>query len=282
MARLPLSPTQIWETWKQANSTAQTAMGLAVMGDPGLVELAREQLGAGAPVRVVEGLPGSANGSGASAGEVGLVLVDPNQEDAALAALDARRHGAGIVLAVDEGPLASLRVTRPQPGIARVSFSPGERGWAAVWEALLGVAPDHVVALGRDFPPLRRFAVRRVITRAARQNGVVGVAFFIPGTDMPVMMLNQLRMVLALATMHEQELTQQRALEILGVVGAGLGFRTLARELLGVLPGPAWLVKGGIGYAGTRALGEAAGRYFEAGAPATPNRLTTLAKRLRR
>ena len=54
-----------------------------------------------------------------------------------------------------------------------------------------------------------------------------------------------------------------RAFELLGVVGAGMGFRAVARELLGVIPIAGWAVKGAIAYAGTRAIGEAARRSFE-------------------
>jgi uncharacterized protein (DUF697 family) len=282
MARLPLSPTKVWQTWKEAASTAQSAVGLAVLGDPYLVALGLAELDGAGMVRVAESAPGAPIDMRLSAGELGLLLAEPADEDEILAGITQTRIGAGVVVAVDEGPLATYRVTRPQAGVARVSFSPDPSGWVAVWEALLGLASGHTVALGRQFPTMRQAARRRLVGRTARQNGLVGAAFFIPGTDMAVMTLNQLKMVLALAAMYEMELTQERALELLGVVGVGFGFRTLAREVLGFLPGPAWILKGGIGYTGTLALGEAAARYFEAGAPATPSRLVALAKRLKR
>jgi phospho-N-acetylmuramoyl-pentapeptide-transferase len=49
------------------------------------------------------------------------------------------------------------------------------------------------------------------------------------------------------------------------VIGAGLGFRAVARQALAFVPGVGWAVKGGIAYAGTRALGKAAATYFEKG-----------------
>ena len=49
-----------------------------------------------------------------------------------------------------------------------------------------------------------------------------------------------------------------------GVVGAAFGFRAVARQLLGAVPVAGRVVKGGIAYSGTRALGEAAMRYFQA------------------
>ena len=49
------------------------------------------------------------------------------------------------------------------------------------------------------------------------------------------------------------------------MVGTALGFRTLARQAVGVIPIAGWAVQGAVAYAGTRTLGEVAIRYFEAG-----------------
>ena len=53
------------------------------------------------------------------------------------------------------------------------------------------------------------------------------------------------------------------------MIGSGLGFRALARKAIGVVPVVGWVVKGAIAYTATRALGEAAVRYFERRAPVT-------------
>ena len=47
-------------------------------------------------------------------------------------------------------------------------------------------------------------------------------------------------------------------------MGAGFGFRAVARELLDFVPVAGWALKASIAYAGTKAIGEAAVRYFEA------------------
>jgi uncharacterized protein (DUF697 family) len=103
------------------------------------------------------------------------------------------------------------------------------------------------------------------VRRFARQNGVLGVAIFIPGADFPVLTLNQLRMVFRIAAAHGEQIDRERIPEILAVVGAGLGFRTVAREALGFVPGLGWAIKGGVAYVGTKALGKAATAYFEQG-----------------
>jgi uncharacterized protein (DUF697 family) len=87
---------------------------------------------------------------------------------------------------------------------------------------------------------------------------------FIPGVDLPLLTVNQARLVLRIGLAFGHEIDHARGLELLGVVGAGLGFRAIARELLDVVPFAGWAVKGAVAYTGTRAVGEAAVRYFEA------------------
>ena len=71
-----------------------------------------------------------------------------------------------------------------------------------------------------------------------------------------------------------------RAVELLGILGAGFGLRSAARELLDVVPLAGWVVKGGVAYSGTRALGRAAVEYFERGAVADVTHLRALAERV--
>jgi len=77
------------------------------------------------------------------------------------------------------------------------------------------------------------------------------------------MTLNELRLVLRLALAHGYDIDAQRTPEILAVVGSGLGFRALARQALSAVPVAGWAVKGAVAYTGTRAVGEAALRYFD-------------------
>jgi uncharacterized protein (DUF697 family) len=118
-------------------------------------------------------------------------------------------------------------------------------------------------ALAARVPALREALARELIESFSRKNGIAAVAIFVPGADFPVLTLNQLRLVLRLAAAHGVEVDQQRAPEILATVAAGLGFRTVARRVLGALPVADWAVKGAVAYGGTRAVGEAALRYFQ-------------------
>ncbi|GAB4245172.1 MAG: hypothetical protein Kow00122_01800 [Thermoleophilia bacterium] len=283
MARLTLSPTKLWDAWKEVAATAETAAALVLAGDRELVERARAVLAPdGGWIPTPAGGLAALAGVAPAPGQTLLVFVQPHEEDGAVAALRGAHLPQGAVVAVDDGPAATHQVTWYHDRWGRVSFSDTDSGWRALGGAVLDAADNRVIPLGRRYPGLRRQAAARVIRRTARQNGVIGAAFILPGTDMPVMTLNQVKMVLSIAAIYGEEITAERALELLGVVGAGFGFRALARQALDFVPGPGWALKGAVGYTGTRALGEAALRYFEQGAPATPSRLASLARRLRR
>ena len=130
---------------------------------------------------------------------------------------------------------------------------------AAAVASRLGEAGTGLAA---RVPVLREPLSRKLIESFSRKNGILGVAIFVPGADFPVLTLNQIRLVLRLAAAHGVEVDQQRLPEVLATVAAGFGFRTVARQLLSTIPIAGWVVKGGVAYGGTRALGEAAMRYF--------------------
>jgi uncharacterized protein (DUF697 family) len=119
-------------------------------------------------------------------------------------------------------------------------------------------------ALAARLPVVRRAVCDELIRSFSKKNAIIAAAIFIPGVDMPVLTLNQARLVLRIALAYGQEIDKERAVELLGVVGAGFGMRAVARELLDFVPVAGWALKGAVAYAGTKAIGEAAVRYFDA------------------
>jgi uncharacterized protein (DUF697 family) len=123
---------------------------------------------------------------------------------------------------------------------------------------------DDGTAMAARLPVVRGAVCANLIAAFSKRNALVAAAVFIPGIDMPILTLNQVRLVLRIALAYGETIDNQRALELLGVVGAGFGFRAVARELLDFVPVAGWALKASIAYAGTKAIGEAAVRYFEA------------------
>jgi uncharacterized protein (DUF697 family) len=123
---------------------------------------------------------------------------------------------------------------------------------------------DYLVSLGRGYPIFRRAVCEEIIHKNARQNAVIG-ALPIPGADMPAITANQGRMVLGIAAAYGEEISLERARELLGVLAAGFGLRALSRQILKLVPVGGWAASGAIGYAGTLAMGRATILYFERG-----------------
>jgi len=70
-------------------------------------------------------------------------------------------------------------------------------------------------------------------------------------------------MVATIGYFHGVEVTADRAAELMGVMGAGVGLREAARQLVKLVPGYGLVVSASIAFAGTVALGEAANLWFE-------------------
>jgi len=131
-------------------------------------------------------------------------------------------------------------------------------------EALAARLAEKGSSLAARVPVLRPAVCKQLIDTFSRRSALVGAAVFVPGADHPVIALAQLRMVLRLAEAHGIEVDRRRVPEILGVIGAGYAWRGLARQALRYVPVAGFGVRATFAYTGTRAIGEAAMRYFEA------------------
>ncbi len=121
------------------------------------------------------------------------------------------------------------------------------------------------LAMAHAFPFVRRPLAVETVNMTSVQNAGVGVVVFIPGADLPLMTLNQAKMLLQIAAAYGQPMSIERAKELVGVVGGAFACRAVARNLVGVVPALGWLIKGMVGYTGTLAMGHAAIEYFEHG-----------------
>jgi uncharacterized protein (DUF697 family) len=185
----------------------------------------------------------------------------------------------GIDMPIDAS-VEAVRVRGIEPNMV-VAAKRGHFPKRRVLRAIADKAGASGPALAARLPALRPYVVESLIEAAARRNAMVAAAVWIPGADMPLLTAVEMRLLLAIGVCYGQEIGADRAVELLGLLGAGFGLRTAARELLDVVPLAGWVVKGGVAYSGTRALGRAAVEYFERGAVADVSKLRVLAERLR-
>jgi len=248
-----LSPMALWGLVKEMRIAAEDTRPLVISG-PLAAQLEKELARDAAPGAVrVDGRPEDAGAF------VRVLAGAPTTEDEKV--LRAAERADVPVIVVQTGTeifdipyVLATEVVMCSPG----SGFPVEE----IAHALAARMGESGTGLAARLPVVREPLSEVLIEKFSRQNAIAAVAIFIPGADFPVLTLNQIRLVLRLGSAHGVEVDQERWPEVLATIGAALGFRAVARQLLGAIPLAGWLVKGTVAYAGTRAVGEAAHRYF--------------------
>jgi uncharacterized protein (DUF697 family) len=161
-----------------------------------------------------------------------------------------------------------------------------------VIDRLLDRRPEWGLSLARHLPGFRDEVCRRVIFQVSRVNAEVAVVSSLPhslpilaplfpavaSTDILILTKNQIMMLMRLAAAHGLEpVLMARMKELMPVVGGAFGWRAVARELVGLVPGGAGvLIKGTIAFAGTYATGHAARTYYQLRRAPTPAEMRRL------
>jgi uncharacterized protein (DUF697 family) len=250
---------------RELRATSQENRPLVVDGARELAALLRRELIRG-------GVAEAVREGGPLEGAAGLVYVlagpaDPDDIERLREASRARIPAVCVITAREGERVPAPPYVLPEH-VVRVESGSGFPV-DVVTRAIAAALGQHATSLAARLPVLRDAVCEELIRHFSRQNAVVGVAVFIPGADLPVLTLNQVRLLLRIADAYGFELDRERLPEVLGVIGSAFGFRALARSVVGLVPVAGWAVKGGVAFVGTRALGEAARRYFEARAPVT-------------
>lgn len=161
----------------------------------------------------------------------------------------------------------------------------------SIWQAVFAREPDIELSLGRLYPQLRGAAAHYVINTTSRVNGQFAVVSNVPalipvvggllaaGADTIILTKNQLMMIYKLAAIHGRDTGNRMAIyrEMVPVVGAGLFWRTVARDLAAMMPFAAGAIpKVAIAFTGTYIAGMAAQVYYDEGRRPSKARLAEL------
>lgn len=173
------------------------------------------------------------------------------------------------------------RVDEPMRVVEIPPLSPQDRATLdAIRFRLADVADERSIAIGRYIGAMRTPCANQIVSSTSTANGefafVSNIPTIIPaigslvavGADFLVLTKNQLMMIYKLAAVYQRDLNDQWSIytEMVPVIGAGLVWRTIAREMATLLPFMIGTVpKVAIAYAGTFAAGRAATTYYEQG-----------------
>lgn len=183
----------------------------------------------------------------------------------------------------------------PMPGIPTeriFAFSTEDERQAAIKDILRSPHLDYAaLPLARTLSAFRAEAAAEAIQMVSVENAIFVISTslgnIIPNPlqplaslaasmgDLIVLTANQLRMLFRLAAIYDRDLGfRQQGPEIMSIVGAAFGWRSVARELVGQIPlGGGVVPKAAIAFAGTWAVGDGIAFYYATGRKLTKEEL---------
>src|SRR5215831_8718181 len=189
--KLPVSPGGVRSALQDIRTGARQARPLVVAGAPELAAVLRRELTRG-------GVAEAVREQGPVTGAAGVVYVLAGEADERARSVLREAERARIpAICVIAGP-ASGEIADPPFVLAEnvVRLRSGEGfpvdGITRVLARALG---ERATSLAARLPVLRRPVCEELIRRVSRQNGLVGAVLFVPGADMPVLTLNQVRLL---------------------------------------------------------------------------------------
>ena len=202
---------------------------------------------------------------------------------------------AGGHLAVYQRPRATQRSV--SPGDLRLdadALTADETRLAQALAQMVVAQPDLRLSLARHVPAFRPAVAAQIIAEDSWTNAKIATLSALPGVipftdvllpvtamgDMVLLTKNQGLMLLRIAAAYGLPMDlRARTRELLPVVGSAFGWRALARELVGLVPGGVGVVlKGSIAYAGTYTVGKAAQIYYSTGQTLSAARMKQLGR----
>lgn len=137
-------------------------------------------------------------------------------------------------------------------------------------DLLVDICKSQRLALAAAFPFIKRPLSLEIVRTTSLENAAIGGISILPGSDLPLMTLNQAKMILQLAGANGEDIDIARAKEIAAAVAGGFACRAVARQISTAVPVIGWAVKAGIGYSGTYAMGRAVMALYEGGGSCCP------------
>ncbi|HEX5415795.1 MAG TPA: hypothetical protein VFZ25_09005 [Chloroflexota bacterium] len=190
---------------------------------------------------------------------------------------DARTHDAreslSLWLGVDADRVLAV-VPTDRDDVARV-----------VIPRVLALVPSLVLSIGRRLLPFRDAAAEAIVVETSRVNAefvvVSGIPGVIPiigtlaaaGADLVVLTKNQIMLLLKLAVLYQRPIDNRLQVlsEVAPIVGAAFVWRTAARTLVSLVPGPLAIApQVGIAFIGTFVVGKSAQYYYRWGRRPSP------------
>jgi uncharacterized protein (DUF697 family) len=205
-----------------------------------------------------------------------------------------------FVVTVDPSAEPEMPLLAPAGGAKGAYIVPGldrEALRSRLFPHLIDACKGIEVVVARRLPALRE-AVAAKLTRDAASNAlklaaasavidhvpILGIALGAVASagDIVAITALQVSLLMNIGAAYGKDPDMASVWEMLPIVGGGLGWRALARELSGFIPIAGIAIKGGIAYAGTIVVGEGITFFYEHGSHMSKAQAATIYEETKR
>ncbi|MDR2714553.1 MAG: hypothetical protein LBB42_03365 [Coriobacteriales bacterium] len=157
-------------------------------------------------------------------------------------------------------PVPTVLVSAGKGADKKVRLSEGD--FESVFDELASTVAKKLeksrIALAQAYPFMRRAVALALTQKASLENGLVSAIAFVPGADMPVLTLNQMRLVSQIASLYGLPVGVARFKEMGAIVAGSFGARALVRAVVSRVNVAGFAVRMGVAYSATLGIGHAA------------------------
>jgi uncharacterized protein (DUF697 family) len=207
-------------------------------------------------------------------GAVAVFAVSAEGDPEPVAEEMARRAAEGgrslvVILGSPERRRAVEERLRRAPGVEMSSIVHvarlDRRGEQRVMEGVVRGLGENAIAAGRLNPALRPAVAAQVVSQASSAVGAVSASTARLKGRQKALVALQVKMLGELATVYDRPLDRRRAVDVALVVALGYGWRLAGLGAVALVPAPGSVVRGGVAYGSTQAVGRFARRRFAEG-----------------
>lgn len=126
-------------------------------------------------------------------------------------------------------------------------------------------AKRNYILYAQKFPQLRSKISLKLVNECAIENSGIGAVKIIPGKEMSLVALNQVRMLLELAAIYGYDVNEDRILEIVLVVASSVGIKKIIDFVKKKKLFPNILIDWSMSFSSTYIIGSIARKYFASG-----------------
>ena len=192
-----------------------------------------------------------------------VIVAGGSDENVERSAVGVGRHGNPVVvLAQSALDIPESLLEEPFSAFVATIAASNSRSLRHELSRWIIRASSKSTALAASFPFCRQVRVRELAQACAAQNAAIGFLNLLPGSDLPYITVNQAKMVLDIAAVYGLPFSVARVPELAGVLFAAVGYRGVARFLMGLIPGFGRILRGVTAYAGTMTTAEAISSYL--------------------